>query len=181
MEQVLADRILHFWFETLGPSEWFASDENIDRTISEEFRNDWEHCRVLEAGTFLSNERMALAAIILFDQFSRNMFRGESLTFSTDRQAREISGSAIELGLDNSLTKQEQQFLYMPFMHSENLDDQEKSLQLFTSLNDAAVYKFAQSHYDVIEQFGRFPHRNTALGRKTTLEEQKAIEDGAVW
>jgi len=160
MDQAFADRILHFWFETLGPSEWFATDENIDRRISEEFRNDWEHCKVLESGMFLSNDRIALAAIIQIEQFSRNMFRGESLTFSTDSQAREMSGSAIELGVDSRLTKQEQQSLYMHFMYSEYLDDQTMRSELCSSGTYACVSKFVQWHYSLFDECGWFSVRN---------------------
>jgi len=120
-----------------------------------------------------------LAAVILFDQFPRNMFRDSADAFSTDHLAQQIAEQAVELELDQQLPEQQRVFLYMPFMHAEDIQMQNKSVTLFTKLGSNE--KFANEHHDVIAKFGRFPYRNEVLGRQTRPEEQAAIDDGASW
>ena len=114
---------------------------------------------------FLDDPLTALAAVILFDQFPRNMFRGDAEQFATDHLALAIARAAVDRGFDDQLQSKERGFLYMPFEHSESLADQKRSLQLFTALGDDYLLGFAKKHHDVIERFGRFPHRNAILGR----------------
>ena len=116
----------------------------------------------------------ALAAVILFDQFPRNMFRGDAEQFATDHLALAIARAAVDSGLDDQLQSKERGFLYMPFEHSESLADQKRSLQLFTALGDDYLLGFAKKHHDVIERFGRFPHRNAILGRAPRPAEVEA-------
>ena len=123
---------------------------------------------------FLYEECDALAAVILFDQFPRNMFRGHADQFSTDHIALAVAKNAIELDYDHDMTKDQRTFLYMPFQHSEDAKDQLQSLLLFTALGDEELLDFARKHHDVIERFGRFPHRNAILGRKPTAIERAA-------
>ncbi len=115
--------------------------------------------------SFLDDARTALAAVILFDQLPRNMFRGHADQFMTDPLALAIARAAVDPGYDQDMTKDEKAFLYMPFEHSENLADQRRALALFTALGDDWLLGFARKHHDIIERFGRFPHRNAILGR----------------
>jgi uncharacterized protein (DUF924 family) len=114
--------------------------------------------------------------VILFDQFPRNMFRGHADQFSTDPLALAIAKGAVDRDLDEQLEPQERGFLYMPFQHSEELDDQKRSLLLFTRLGNDEQLKYAKLHFDIIERFGRFPHRNEILGRSPRPEEVEAGE-----
>ncbi len=173
--------ILHFWFEELGSDDWFGSSAEIDAQIIERFAELLEEQKAGVATDFLENPETALAAIILFDQFPRNMFRDSAEAFATDHLALQIAKQAVDRGLDHQLIEDQRVFLYMPFMHSEELDDQTRSLGLFTALGIENNIKFAKAHRDVIVKFGRFPHRNAVLGRETRPEEQVALDEGASW
>ena len=156
--------VLAYWFG-LDPKEWWRSEPAIDEQIRERFLQLWSQKRRLPVNAFLDNSLTALAAVILFDQFPRNMFRGDAEQFATDHLALAIATGAVDRGFDDQLQEQERGFLYMPFEHSESRADQLRSLQLFTALGDDYLLGFAKKHHDVIERFGRFPHRNAILGR----------------
>jgi len=156
--------VLKFWFG-LDREQWWRGGPELDHRISERFLKLWAEKRQLPADTFLTDPLTALAAVVLFDQFPRNMFRGHADQFSTDHLALAIAREAVDRGLDDELEPQERGFLYMPFQHSENLADQRRSLQLFTALGDDYQLGYAKKHLEVIERFGRFPHRNAILGR----------------
>jgi uncharacterized protein (DUF924 family) len=162
--------VIRFWF-ALPKEQWWAGDAALDEQIRERFLELWTEKRQLPADHFLGSPEAALAAVILFDQFPRNMFRGHADQFSTDHLARAIARAAVDRGLDERLEPQERGFLYMPFQHSEDLDDQKSSLQLFTALGDDEQLKYAKLHHDFIERFGRFPHRNAMLGRQPRPDE----------
>ncbi|WP_422342658.1 DUF924 family protein [Parasphingorhabdus sp.] len=173
--------ILHFWFDELGSDNWFGSSADIDEQITERFQELWEEQKAKIASDFLATPETALAAIILFDQFPRNMFRDTAEAFATDHLALQIAREAIDREMDHKLTDEQRMFVYMPFMHSEDLDDQTRSLGLFTALGIENNIKFAKAHRDIIVKYGRFPHRNAVLGRETRPEEQAAIEQGSDW
>ncbi|MEP3226091.1 MAG: DUF924 family protein [Parasphingorhabdus sp.] len=173
--------ILRFWFDTISPQDWFGSKADIDEQIIERFQEVWEEQKTKVADDFLTSRDQALAAIILFDQFPRNMFRGSAEAFSTDHLALQIAKKAVDRELDQKLTEEQRMFIYMPFMHSEDLEDQTRSLGLFTALGVEDNIKYAKAHRDVIAQYGRFPHRNAVLGRETRPEEQIAIDQGFGW
>lgn len=167
--------VLTFWFEELTKKDWFISSAALDETITNRFAD--VHANVSNESD-LPNEadsNWALAAIIVLDQFSRNMFRGTPQAFASDQLALRFSKQAIERDLQRSMSNDQQQFLYMPFMHSENLDDHKKSLKLFETLGHA---EHAVEHMQLIERFGRFPHRNEILGRQSTPDELSYLEDG---
>jgi uncharacterized protein (DUF924 family) len=166
------DEVLDYWFG-LDPKQWWF-DKGLDAEISERFRDLWESQRQCPVETFLAGPREALAAVILFDQFPRNMFRGHADQFATDHLGLQIAKAAIDRGFDEQLSGAERGFLYMPFQHSENLDDQERSLLLFADLGDPEQLRFARLHHDVIARFGRFPHRNPILGRAPRRDEIEA-------
>ena len=158
------DQVLEFWFG-LGPDKWWRGGDEVDAQCREAFAGLHEELRQLPADSFLGDARTALAAVILFDQLPRNMYRGHADQFMTDLLALAIAKGAIDRGFDEQMTKDEKIFLYMPFQHSEVLADQRRSLALFTALGDDFTLGYAKKHLDVIHRFGRFPHRNVMLGR----------------
>jgi uncharacterized protein (DUF924 family) len=167
------DEIIAFWF-SLKPEQWWKADPELDETIRQCFGKLWHEQRPLPPESFLDSPDEALAAVILFDQFPRNMFRGHADQFSTDPLALAIARMAVDLKLDEPLEPQERGFLYMPFQHSEDRADQRQSLLLFTALGDDYQLKYARLHHDVIDRFGRFPHRNAILGREPRPDEIEA-------
>ncbi len=171
--------ILNFWFNELKPADWWNKNEAIDNICKERFFELWEEQKANAADVFLADADTALAAIILFDQFPRNMFRDHADAYSTDHLAQQIAEKAVDMGLDQQLTEQQRSFLYMPFMHAEDMRLQNRSVALFTKLGSNE--KFANNHRDAIAQFGRFPHRNDVLGRATQPAEQEAIDNGMKW
>lgn len=165
--------VLDFWLP-LGWDDWWRPNTALDEEIRERFAIEWARQSRREVEGFIGDADTALAAVILFDQFPRNMFRGSADQFATDHLALAIAKEAIARGYDDGMTEERRGFLYMPFEHSEALADQRQSLLLFTALGNAEQLKFARKHYEVIEKFGRFPHRNAALGRKPTAMELAA-------
>ncbi len=156
--------VLKFWFG-LDSKQWFSNDPALDHGIRERFLKLWSEKQALPASGFVIDPLTALAAVILFDQFPRNMFRGLADQFATDTLALQVARRAVELGFDEALDADERAFLYLPFEHSEVLDDQRQSMLLFTALGNTLYLDYAKKHHDVIERFGRFPHRNAILGR----------------
>lgn len=165
--------VLRFWFG-LTDDQWFKSDPALDHEIKQRFLKLWAEKRELPADRFLIDPLAALAGVLLFDQFPRNMFRGTAEQFATDPLALAIAKGAIEKKLDNELASDERAFLYLPFEHSEKLEDQKRSILLFTELGEPHYLKFAKLHHDIIERFGRFPHRNAVLGRAPRAAERSA-------
>jgi uncharacterized protein (DUF924 family) len=167
------DEVLGFWFG-LTDEQWFKADEALDAEVRKRFEELYQEQRSFPADHFLSDPRTALAAVVLFDQLPRNMYRGHADQFGTDLLALQIAKGAVAREFDQALTPPERGILYMPFQHSESLDDQRQSLLLFTDLGEANQLEFAQKHHDVIARFGRFPHRNAMLGRQPRAEELAA-------
>lgn len=165
--------VLRFWFG-LNPRQWFESDPALDQEIREGFLDLWTDKRRLPVGEFLSDPLTALAGVILFDQFPRNMFRGHADQFSTDCLAVQIARGAVDASFDDALEEDERAFLYMPFQHSESMADQDRSLLLFTALENANYLDYAKKHRSLIKRFGRFPHRNAMLGRSPRPDETAA-------
>jgi uncharacterized protein (DUF924 family) len=167
--------VLKFWFG-LTYKQWWKADPELDYRIRQSFLKLWAEKRQLPAEAFVDHPLTALAAVILFDQFPRNMFRGHADQFSTDHLALAVARTAVDKGFEEQLQPQERGFLYMPFQHSEDLADQNRGLLLFTSLGDDKQIDYARKHRDVIARFGRFPHRNAILGRAPRPEEVAAGE-----
>jgi uncharacterized protein (DUF924 family) len=167
--------LLKFWFG-LDYDQWWNSTPELDHRIRERFLKLWTEKRQLPVDSFLEDPLTALAAVILFDQLPRNMFRGHADQYSTDHLALAISETALDKGFDKELQPNERQFLYMPLQHSENLADQNRSVLLFTELGDARQIGYAKEHRDVIQKFGRFPHRNAVLGRTPRAGEAEFAE-----
>jgi uncharacterized protein (DUF924 family) len=162
--------VLKFWF-ALKPEQWWKADPGLDHRIRQLFLTLWAAKRELPVAAFLTDPLTAAAAVILFDQLPRNMFRGSAEQFATDHLALAIARGALDAGYDQELAHDERKFLYMPFEHSENLDDQNRAVLLFTQLGDEEQVLYAKKHRDVIERFGRFPHRNAMLGRAPRPDE----------
>lgn len=169
----------HFWFHTLDPADWYGGSSALDHELHRRFAGEWQALRRREAGGFLNRPRDALAAVLLLDQVPRNIHRGSPLAFASDPLARAITYAVLTRKWHHLLTPKERQFLYMPLMHSEDIADQRLSLALFAELGRSL--RFARSHHAMIARFGRFPHRNSTLGRTTTDAEQAAIDAGHAW
>lgn len=167
--------VLKFWFG-LRPEQWWNGGAELDHRIKQQFLKLWAEKRELPVEAFLGDPLTALAGTILFDQFPRNMFRGHADAYSTDHLALAIAKAAVAIGVDEQLQQVERKFLYMPFQHSENLDDQNRAVLLFTQIEDEEQIKWAKHHRDIIERFGRFPHRNAILGRTPRPEEIATAE-----
>jgi uncharacterized protein (DUF924 family) len=165
------DQVIRFWFEELQPQDWFVRNTATDETCRVRFLDLYESISEQASRTPVATGRHALATVIVLDQFPRNMFRGTPRAFATDAQALQIAEQAIALKLDRELTSSQRTFLYMPFQHAEDRDVQARSVELFASLGDAQSLAYAHKHKEVIDRFGRFPHRNQALGRESTAEE----------
>lgn len=170
--------IIDFWFEETQPQQWFQINPEFDEAIREKFADTYE----LAAEGGLSEWRIdapgCLALCLLLDQFPRNLFRGQAQAFKTDKDALLISKHAIHRGFDQILVPMKRRFLYLPFMHSENLTNQKRSVELFATMqvDDPMGYEHALRHYREIENFGRFPYRNKALGRDNTPEEDEYLK-----
>jgi uncharacterized protein (DUF924 family) len=169
--------ILLFWFSERVKPFWYVKNDNFDDELNNKFLDIYNQTLSLSDNCETDNIELILALIILFDQFPRNMFRGEAKAFATDCKALKLSHYSIKNKLDEQLTnKDHKQFLYMPLMHSENISDQELSINKFNHLNKES-YEFAIMHKDVIGRFGRFPGRNKALKRKSTKEEIEFLKE----
>lgn len=166
-----ARAVLRFWLEETPPEARFARDAALDAAIGARFGDLYERIVATRATGWGERADTLLAAVVVLDQFGRNLFRGTARAFAADALARELTGTALRAGWDGGMNTVERQFLYLPLMHSEDAGDQVESMQLFEELGDAAVLAFARDHHDVIARYGRFPSRNAALGRVSTAEE----------
>lgn len=176
-----AGEVLSFWFDEIGEKGWWSHSPEVDALCAERFGALHAAERERPAEAFLDGPEQALAAVILFDQISRNLFRDSAEAFATDGLALAIARGAIARGYDDGMPEAHRQFLYMPFMHSEDLADQERALELFGALGDEDALAFAREHHAIIARFGRFPHRNAVLGRETLPREKEAVEQGGDW
>lgn len=160
--------LIDFWFSEEVSQYWFNSTKEFDRQLRDDYAELWQQAADGALIEWQESASGSLALVILLDQFPLNMFRGEAKCFSTEVQSREVAQIAIDRGFDIELSTRQKDFLYMPFMHSENLDDQAKSLQLFDQTGLEVNFRYAKHHYGIVERFGRFPHRNAILGRDST-------------
>ena len=172
-----AAEIVSFW-SNAGWDRWFTKDAAFDDQIRERFLDTYEAAAAGELSGWEHSAQDALALLILLDQFPRNMFRGDARTFATDPLARAVAAGAIVRGFDSQVPKELRGFFYLPFEHSEDLADQERGIAFYKAAGDAEGLKWGEIHADIIRRFGRFPHRNAILGRTTTPEEQKFLDDG---
>lgn len=171
------DDVLTFWFEELGPADWFTKSDATDARIRDRFLDLHAALAQIPAADLVHSSRQAMAAVIVLDQFPRNLFRGDAKSFASDAQARAIAIAAIDAGFDQGLTMDQRAFLYLPFEHSEDMADQDRAVELISALNNDNYTQYAIAHRDVIARFGRFPHRNEILGRASTPAEQAYLAE----
>ncbi|MGB5063220.1 MAG: DUF924 family protein [Candidatus Competibacter sp.] len=163
--------IVAFWFAEAVKPLWFAATPEFDEALRERFLTTY---RAAATGQLEDWERTplgALALVIVLDQFPLNLFRGQPESFATEAAARSVANRAIAGGFDRALSPEQRSFLYLPFMHSEALADQERSAQLYQQAGLEESLRFARHHRDLIRRFSRFPHRNVILGRESSPEE----------
>lgn len=178
---VTPEQVLTYWVDDIGPDGWYKGSTELDAQIREKFADIWAEAQDGACGLWLTSPVGALGYIILTDQLPRNMFRGTAQSFATDTSARAAAKCAIDRGWDMRIPEPERQFFYLPLMHSENNVDQDRAVRLFASKmpgTGADNLRHARAHRDVIRKFGRFPYRNTALGRKTTDAEAAWMNAG---
>ena len=168
--------LIRFWRKA-GPSLWFAKDDAFDREFRERFLDLHEAALRGDLRAWLSSPEGALALVLLLDQFPRNAFRGSARMYASDARAREAADAAIAAGHDRKVEESLQVFFYLPLGHSESLADQERCVALSERLGEPNL-SHARGHRDIIERFGRFPHRNAILGRDTTPDERKYLDEG---
>jgi uncharacterized protein (DUF924 family) len=174
--------IIDFWFEEAGPAKWYAVSAAFDAVLRRRFGKAIEReAARYRAGShpWLDDAEGALALILLFDQFPRNVWRGSGKAFEFDPLARDIAEAMIDRGLDWAVAEDRRAFVYLPFMHSEALADQDRCIALAQErLETGSTLHHARKHREVIEPFGRFPYRNEALGRSSTAEEIAYLDSG---
>jgi uncharacterized protein (DUF924 family) len=163
--------VLDFWFGEFGRDGWFRKDAATDTAIRERFAPLIDEIETRALEEFVADANRALASVIVLDQFTRNIYRDSPRAFAYDELARAIAKLAIAVGLDQRLPVEQRIFLYLPLEHSEAIVDQFRSVELISALGDEEYTRYAKAHCDVIERFGRFPHRNAVLGRPSTPEE----------
>lgn len=171
------DDILHFWFEEHGSADWFAKSDVFDAEIREKFSEVHRKAATGETAAWRATIRGRLAEIIVLDQFSRNLFRGTPEAFAYDRLALHLAQEAVATDHLNELEPVQRTFLLMPYMHSESPDVHVESLRLFTSLGNEEALRYERAHKDIIDRFGRYPHRNAILGRSTTPLETAYLKE----
>lgn len=171
------DEVLRFWFEETPARAWFTRDDAVDAEIRRRFGALHASLTEKVPASVSASALGALATVVVLDQFSRNLFRSSSRAFAADPTALAIAEEAIAAGLDRELKTQQRMFLYMPMQHSEDLRVQRRSLELFGALADPNALSYARQHYEIIERFGRFPHRNRVLGRASTAAESEFLKE----
>lgn len=165
-----------FW-QAAGRERWFSKDDAFDAELRARFGDLHLRAARRELDGWARTAQGALALVLLLDQFPRNAFRGTAHMYATDPLARRFARLALEAGFDGAVAAELRPFLYLPFMHSEDAADQERSVALNRSLGDDSE-KYALGHRDIVRRFGRFPHRNALLGRESTPEERAFLEQG---
>ncbi len=170
-KSITAESIIEYWYSDSVKSKWFNSTIEFDKALKEKYEETWKEALRGEYISWSESAEGCLALVIILDQFPLNMFRGELQSFSSEAVAVKISKKAIERGFDKEIDNKKLSFLYMPLMHSENLDDQNLAVKLFEQANLMENARFAKHHREIIEKFGRFPHRNKILQRESSEAE----------
>ena len=166
-----SDGLLDFWFSKAARDRWFNSTAEFDAALRQRYMDTWRQGRDGRLQDWEQGPGGALALVILLDQFPLNMFRDQPESFSTEAQSRAVASRAIESGFDAALPDDRKAFLYLPFMHSETLADQDRCVELFAAAGLDFNLKWARGHREIVRRFGRFPHRNAILGRTSSEEE----------
>jgi uncharacterized protein (DUF924 family) len=167
----MPQKIIDFWFADDVRKLWFNSTAKFDRSLRERFEDILKQADQGELDHWMETAAGCLALVIILDQFPLNMFRGNAQSFATEARSRDVARVAIVKGFDKALPAEQQAFLYMPFMHSEAIADQEQALELFAKPGMESNLRFSRHHHAIVETYGRFPHRNSVLGRTSTAAE----------
>lgn len=170
-------KLLDFWLEEVGPEGWYAGGAALDQKVRDGFQKMWEQAEALAPG-WMDSAEGALAAMILTDQLPRNMFREDPRAFATDPLALRLAREAIAKGYHEAIDPPGKQFFFLPFEHSEDIEDQEYAIAMFEQHMPGEHVIHAKHHRDAIAAFGRFPWRNNALGRTSTPAEQEILDAG---
>ncbi len=170
------EALLAFWFDKRSAKHWFRSTSDFDRQVRERFEPVWRSATSGELAHWETTAEGALALVILLDQFPLNMFRDLPEGYSSEPQSRAVAARAIERGFDTRLDDRYRAFFYLPFMHSEDLADQDRSVALFQAAGLDENLKWARHHREIVRRFGRFPHRNAILARQNTAEEEAWLD-----
>lgn len=165
------ENVLKFWFKDLSPDDWWKKDQKLDNFISTKFFNTHKAAKNCELYKWRSTSAGRLAEIIVLDQFSRNMYRNQPESFAQDNLALALAQEAVTVGADQDLNAQQKAFLYMPYMHSESKFIHESAVALFSQEGLENNLDFEIQHKNIIDRFGRYPHRNKILNRESTNEE----------
>ncbi len=177
MSAVVPAEVVAFW-RGAGMGKWFGGGEAFDRECRMRWQDAHFQAARREFEHWMDDAEGALALMLLLDQIPRNIFRGSGHAFATDPLALHLAGGAIQAGFDTRIDGPLRMFFYLPYEHSESMADQLRAVELFAAMEDAGLLGYATAHCDVIAQFGRFPHRNAALGRINTPEEQAWLDAG---
>jgi uncharacterized protein (DUF924 family) len=169
--------VVTFWTEA-GPRAWYKKSKAFDAQIRGRFEVLHHAAARGELDDWAKTAEGALALLLLLDQFPRNLYRGSPHAFATDPLARKIARAAVDQDFDRQVAPELRQFFYLPFEHSEHLEDQNHGVALCDASGDAELLKWARIHRDIIRRFGRFPHRNASLGRPTSEAEQTFLDEG---
>ena len=164
----MPQNIIDFWFAQDTRKLWFNSTAEFDQLLRERYLETWEQARRGQLDHWMQSAEGCLALVIVLDQLPLNMFRGDAQSYATEARSREVARQAIERKFDQLLDVDRRAFLYMPFMHSEDLEDQELALELFDQPGLESSLRFARHHHAIVAKYGRFPHRNEALGRSSS-------------
>ncbi len=168
--------VIHFWRDA-GPQRWFTKDPTFDDMCELAFEDSCDKAANGELDGWMDSAEGALALMILLDQLPRNIHRGTRQAYAGDAHARELASQAIARGLDQEIDEVLRQFFYTPFMHSEAMADQDRAVELYQAMGGEET-RWALHHREIIERFGRFPHRNAIFGRTSTPEEEAWLADG---
>ena len=170
-------QLLEFWFAPANKPHWFRRSDAFDDEIRRRFEPVYERAAAGKLAAWQNTPEGALALLLCLDQFPRNMYRGTPRAFATDAKARAVADWAVDRGFDLKFEGDERFFFYLPFEHSEEIDDQHRCVELVrTRLSDPETLRYAVAHRDLIEKFGRFPHRNPILGRRSTPDEEEYLK-----
>lgn len=172
-----APRVVKFWFDTLSPKDWFQPPPEVDAAIVSQFLDLPDEIFGQSDVALLTSPHVALAAIVVLDQFPRNLYRGTERAFAYDERALGLAKAAVAHGFDRDegLSTDQRVFMYLPFEHSESIADQQQAVALISALGNDVYTQYAIAHRDVIARFGRFPHRNKILGRASTAQEAEFL------
>ncbi|MGD8783225.1 MAG: DUF924 family protein [Thioalkalispiraceae bacterium] len=173
--KISSEDILDFWFSDEVAKRWFKSAPEFDNELRDKFESLYLDAKNGDYDHWLETPNGCLALVILFDQLPLNIYRGKQQSFATEARAREVANHAISQSFDEEMTEKQKIFIYMPFMHSENLADQDRSIELYEKAGLKENLRFARHHRELIKRFGRFPHRNRVLGRQSTQAEREYL------